>query len=741
MGRILVGSRLLVSLFAVALCAPTTVVHAAVVGSVQVTVRDAESHPVSGAKAQIKSASSAWSRAAITDARGEAVFQTVPIGDYALSVNQTGFALVTRAITIVSGSSVTATVQLGTGTTLQPVTVSALAEASTGTATPTTLVNQDDIERTPGASRSNSLAMITDFVPGTYFVHDQLHVRGGHQTTWEVDGVEIPNTNIADNLGPQIDPKDIDTLETERGSYEADQGDRTYGVFNVVPKTGVGRDNEGELIVSGGNFGQTNDYAGIASHSGDLAYYLSANGNRSDLGLQTPVAPIIHDAEDGYGGFGTLVFDTGPSDQVRLVSSVRHDDYEIPNTPGQIADDVQRETDAFSILSWVHTLERDAVLTSSVFFHYNQANLDGAPDDFPISTTDRRSSIYVGGQETLRFAIGDNEIRTGLLGSYQHDTQLFDVLFNDGSSSPFAQTLRPSGGQVAAYVEDTYRWTPRLNLMGGLRETYFTSSGVTENATNPRLGFTYRIPKLEWLLRGFYGTFYQPPPLATVSGPLLAFAQSSDLGFIPLHGERDKEWQVGLAIPVQRWTLDMDYFRTRATNFFDHDAVGNSNIFLPLTVQGALIHATELTLRSPRFWSFGQVHLAYSNQVAQGIGAISGGLTDFSPSAGYFGLDHDQRNTVNAGFDARLPWRAFASANLYYGSGFSNGDGAPSHLPSHASLDLSLGKALLDNLSASVTVLNVANKHLLIDNSLTFGGFHYDNPREIYGEIRYRFDY
>jgi len=29
----------------------------------------------------------------------------------------------------------------------------------------------------------------------------------------------------------------------------------------------------------------------------------------------------------------------------------------------------------------------------------------------------------------------------------------------------------------------------------------------------------------------------------------------------------------------------------------------------------------------------------------------------------------------------------------------------------------------------------------LIDNSLTFGGFHYDNPREIYGEIRYGFKY
>ncbi len=99
-----------------------------------------------------------------------------------------------------------------------------------------------------------------------------------------MDGVEIPNTNIASNLGPQIDPKDIDYLEIQRGSYAADLGDRTYGVFNVVPRTGFERDNQGELIASGGNFGQTNDYVSIGSHDERFAYYASINGNRSDLG-------------------------------------------------------------------------------------------------------------------------------------------------------------------------------------------------------------------------------------------------------------------------------------------------------------------------------------------------------------------------------------------------------------------------------------------------------------------------
>ena len=76
-----------------------------------------------------------------------------------------------------------------------------------------------------------------------------------------------------------------------------------------------------------------------------------------------------------------------------------------------------------------------------------------------------------------------------------------------------------------------------------------------------------------------------------------------------------------------------------------------------------------------------------------------------------------------------------------YGSGFSNGSPPPSHLPGHTTFDLSVGKAFGESFSASVTALNVANRHLLLDNSLTFGGFHYNNPREILAEIRYRFHY
>jgi hypothetical protein len=718
---------------------PAAPLYAADVGDIRGVVHDPQHSPIAQAEVRLRAAASEWVQHVTTDSRGEFAFMTIPVGDYILIVTHADFAATSQLVTVTSGASPIAHIQLAKGTALAPITVIAAVDTAVpNTATPTTVVSREDIERTPGAQQTNNLAMITDFVPGAYVVHDQLHVRGGHQTTWEVDGVEIPNTNIASNLGPQIDPKDIDYLEVERGSYQADEGDRTYGIFNVVPRTGFERDSQAEVIATGGNYGQTNDYLSVGNHTEQFAYYASVSGNRSDLGIQTPVARIIHDSEDGYAAFSTLIFNPTPDDQFRAVFSGRRDNYDIPNTADRIADDVQRETDVFAILSWVRKLSADATLTTSLFFHQNRADLDGSPNDNPISTTDQRSSSYVGGQQALRWHVTRNDIQAGVTGFSQQDHESFNVLSNN---PPVYQNQRPAGSLIAGYVQDTFEATDWLQIAGGLRQTHFSGT-LSEDATSPRVGATARLPGLGWILHGFWGKYYQAPPLTTLSGPLLKYAQDSNLGFLPLRGERDEEWQAGLTIPVDGWIIDADHFHTKAKNFFDHNNIGNSNVFLPLTIDGALIQGNELTIRSPKLWSIGQAHLTYSNQTADGYGAINGGLTDFSPPGGFFALDHDQRNTANIGFVANLPWQAFASANVSIGSGYSNGSGVPpSHLVGHAELNLSAGKAFGKNLSVSLTALNVTSRHLLVDNSLTFGGFHWNDPRQVYAEVDYKFGY
>jgi len=268
---------------------------------------------------------------------------------------------------------------------------------------------------------------------------------------------------------------------------------------------------------------------------------------------------------------------------------------------------------------------------------------------------------------------------------------------------------------------------------------------VVENASSPRVGASLRIPKLNWVFRAFYGHFYQAPPLSTISGPLLNVASNQNLTFIPLHGERDEEHQYGVTIPLWGWTIDADTFLTRAKNFFDHNNFNNSNLFFPITIQGARISGWELTLRSPQIRKRGQVYLTYSNQLARSFGCITGGLIGpcSIPPPGFGLLDHDQRNTLHIGGQWTLPWRSYASTDVYYGSGFSNGNPTlpGDHLQPHTTFDMTLGKEFGERVSLSVTGLNVGNRRVLLDNSLTFGGTHYINPREIFVQVRYRFHY
>jgi len=730
-------------------------VLATVFGNVRGIVHDPQHRPVQDVAVILKAINSEFTERTQTNAEGEFHFEAVPLGEYTVSVSDVTFVAQPQTITVLSGTAPIVHLELRLPTAKETVTVSA-GEGQSETVTPSTLVERLQIQETPGASRSNSLAMVTDFVPGAYVTHDQLHIRGGHQVSWLIDGVSIPNTNIASNLGPQIDPKDIDALEVQRGSYSADYGDRTYGVFNVAPRTGFERNNEAELMLSAGNFYQTDNQLNFGGHSNRLAYYASLNGNRTNLGLQTPTSAVVHDAANGFGGFTSLIFNATPKDQLRFVAQSRRDFYQVPfdpadpnNAPGQFLRDANSESDSFAAFSWVRTLNQGLLLTVSPFFHRNSANYESSAQDFPSSATEDRASNYEGGQATLSWIAKRNNLRVGLYGFAQEDHQTFGLVCHDPSpsqcqGSTLSETDNPSGGQVAVYAEDQLKATSWLALNAGVRQTHF-SGGVVENATSPRFGVSLRIPKLNWVFRGFYGHFYQAPPLLTVSGPLLQLATSQNLGFVPLHGERDEEHQVGVTIPFRGWTLDADSFLTRASNFFDHNNFNNSEIFIPITIEGARISGWELTLRSPRLHNRGQIYLTYSNQLAIGCGGINGGLTDFSFGGGCGLLDHDQRNTLHVGGQFSFPWRVFASTDISYASGFTNGNQPRmtpgDHLEPHTTFDLSLGKEFGERFSVNLQAINVANRRALLDNSFTFGGTHFLNPREIFVQLRYRFHY
>ena len=762
--------NLLHTLAAVLLAVASLPAFATVFATVHGVVHDPQHRPIAGATVALEAADSAFILHATTNADGEFDLPEAPIGVYRLTVTANGFSNATETLTVASGTNPILHIPLAVAGATESVVVNGTA-SSADTVTPTTLITRQIIDETPGADRTTGTEMITDYVPGAYMTHDMLHMRGGHQTSWLIDGVSIPNTKIASNVGPQIDPKDIDSMEGLRGSYDAGLGDRTYGMFNVLPRNGFEFNRQGELMLYAGNLYTGEAQLALGDHSEKSAWYASATGSRSNYGLATPVAAIYHDATHSESGFVSLIRNQTPKDQVRVDGQYRQDFFQVPYDPDANdyecnsdyycstgLRDAQSERDSFVIANWVHTVSPKALVSLAPFYHFNESDYDSLATDQPVATTWHQRSNYGGAQGDWRSDVGWNTISGGFYSFIQGENDLFGVQVNDGSGpSQLNTTAHATAELVEFYVDDHLRLGRYVTLLGGERFTYYRSD-QNAGAVYPRIGATVRIPKLNWVLRGFYGHFFQPAPILTVSSSVLNYAGSLGGGentFTPLPSERDEEHQFGIEIPYRGWMLDVDTFKSRVNNFLDHSNLGESNMYFPIAVDGALIRAWEMTLHSPSLWHYGQFYVTYSNQIAEQRGNIVGGFTcsiatdpacDLGPD--YVALDHDQRDTLNTGFTAKLPAHTWFATNVYYGSGFTNGladsgEGPyqENYLPVHTTFDSSIGHSLGENWKLSATVVNVTNHRVLLDNSITIGGFHWNDPRMISVEARYKFKF
>jgi len=155
------------------------------------------------------------------------------------------------------------------------------------------------------------------------------------------------------------------------------------------------------------------------------------NGNRTNLGLQTPTSAVVHDAANGFGGFTSLIYNADSQDQFRLVAQLRRDFYQVPfdtndpGTQGQFLRDANRENDSFVTFSWVRTFSPGSCSQSRPSTNYNSANYQSSLQDFPSSANENRSSKYEGGQATLSWIRDRSNLRVGFYGFSQQDEQLF----------------------------------------------------------------------------------------------------------------------------------------------------------------------------------------------------------------------------------------------------------------------------------------------------------------------------
>ena len=173
---------------------------ATVSGDIRGVVHDPQHRPIQGAHIALKAQTSDWEQSQDSNASGEFDFRNVPIGTYTVTVSSQDFLEQKQDVIVQSDTSPVLHFQLEVAGAKEDVVVSGTpVQPTMDTVTPTTLLNRQDIQQTPGADRTNGVEMITDYVPATYVAHDMLHMNGGHQVLWLIDGVSIPNTNMEES--------------------------------------------------------------------------------------------------------------------------------------------------------------------------------------------------------------------------------------------------------------------------------------------------------------------------------------------------------------------------------------------------------------------------------------------------------------------------------------------------------------------------------------------------------------
>ena len=195
--------------FALVLFFPS-VLYATIFGTVRGVVTDARQQAVANARVLLSSRTSGWQQSTRADEAGAFAFPAVPIGVYTLHAERNAIA-VDQVVRVASAGVVTAPLTLPAATASAAVDVTA-SPVQIDAHSPTTesTVGRVEVQRTPGTDRSNSLSIITDFVPGAYVVHDQLHVRGGLLHTGlprtipqPVHGARRRRSNRVDRRGPR----------------------------------------------------------------------------------------------------------------------------------------------------------------------------------------------------------------------------------------------------------------------------------------------------------------------------------------------------------------------------------------------------------------------------------------------------------------------------------------------------------------------------------------------------------
>ncbi|MBV8366331.1 MAG: TonB-dependent receptor [Candidatus Eremiobacteraeota bacterium] len=719
-------------------------------GAIKGTVYDDAGHPLAHA-AVAAQAGEGKKNTTTTGSDGRYAFVRLVVETYVVTVSAPGLAAQTGVATVTTGSGVTLDFHLSKK---KLATVTAVASA--GHPVSVTVLSPQYVQTLPDNFK---LAHVTQTIPGVVpFSYDEPVARGFHGISYQIDGVPVPQTTSS-SFAEVVNPADIGTLEIYTGSFPAEfGGSRMGGLVNINTKRPTA--NGGDLVLTGGNYAsgstQLTDQFGGEQFKG----YVSLNLFRTSRGLDAPTPdPVTHDDASTASEFMRLTYNPDARDSWAFHLSNQFSTFQIPIDPNPASisfapagtDDNQYEYNTYANLIF-NRLSADGQGYLEIAPWYNRSQVKFTNDPLndlastsAASTFQDRAGIYYGLTTAWFRTDPKDNFKTGFTVYTENFNSTFNLQFIDPTMTlqTFNDNVSQTGSDIGIYAEDKRILSPVFTANVGLR--YDRSTGFTSgNQVSPRIEIDGQTLNPKDTVHIYYGRLYAAPALEDTRRDAVIVSGSTGLPVYDLKPETDSIYEFGFAhqmTPVARWYVNL--WARSVANVLDTTQIGSTPIFTIFNSTSGRAQGIEFSFAGTDENNGNSYFVSYglSQSLASGI---SGGTFLFSPATlqGAFGYaleDHDQTNTLNAGYTFRfMPDRSeFASIQTEYGSGFPvQFENGPGRLPAHWELNASFGRlASRGHFGYQIQATNITNNQYLIKLNNGFNTTQYARGFQLTGQV------
>jgi outer membrane receptor for ferrienterochelin and colicin len=758
-------------------------------GTIQGTVVDPDGRPVSEISVTLVDELGQPVMSVMAAANGQYRFANVAPGTYGLSAAREPLRAAVEAVQVTGALPVTVDLRLSAVLAEQ---ITVRAEEPAATKTEITLAGET-IRRAPARLRSRGLQDAIATTPG-WAGEDNglLHVRGVDDGfLFVIDGVPVYE-RIDGLFGVAPDPAMIDSVNVMTGYIPPEFGFKSGGVIEVRSATGAAGAWTGSAD-AGGGADATRDVSAVGGGplGSRAALTLGIAGQRSSRFLD-PVHPDnLHNDGGALSGGGQFGWTVSPSSTLTVVFGAARSAFDVPHGEEQEeADQDQRQRigQQWQTASWQRAWTSSVVSQVAGYHRDGTSRLMGSGNDTPLFTDADRQLRRVGVLGSVTRDLGSHVLKAGgeaaRLSLHEHlffavtdedeaeEADLSEAAIEHDLDDPFDfhETAAPT--LFSLYLQDSFRAAARLTIDVGLRADW---SRMLDSAfqASPRAGAAYHWPSTQTTVRASAGRFFQPPQpenLLVASSPeahaLSPFAGDGE-GGAAVHPERQTAVEAGIDQALGGGLrLDAAYWRRWVRNAADPNVFFGTTIIFPNSTDSGRASGVDVRLEMPRRagWSG---YISYTNAHVVWFGPINGGLfledevIEIGPGTA-FTPDHDQRHSGSFGLTYDHVRRGtWVSLTGLYASGTpleveEDDVDALRARPGAALVDFDRGRVrartLIDvqvgqrlyrgpriDLSARVSVLNLANRAYAFNFGNPFSGTHFGAGRTVTASVRAAF--